>query len=201
MPTIKADKISAGVKYHDAQFDDTRLVINTLQSSVEMGALVLNYCNVTSLVKDEAGKLSGVKFLDKESGIEHEIKGKQIVNATGVFADDVLRMDSPGSRKTIVPSQGVHLILDKSFLSGTDAIMIPKTDDGRVLFLVPWYNKVVVGTTDTPIEKQSLEPVALEEEIKFILATASRYLTKAPKRSDVLSVFAGLRPLAAPSGE
>jgi glycerol-3-phosphate dehydrogenase len=201
IPTIKADKISAGVKYHDAQFDDTRLVVNTLQSSVEMGALVLNYCNVTILVKDEAGKLSGVKFLDKESGIEHEIKGKQIVNATGVFADDVLRMDSPGSRKTIVPSQGVHLILDKSFLSGTDAIMIPKTDDGRVLFLVPWYNKVVVGTTDTPIEKQSLEPVALEEEIKFILATASRYLTKAPKRSDVLSVFAGLRPLAAPSGE
>jgi glycerol-3-phosphate dehydrogenase len=201
IPTIKADKISAGVEYHDGQFDDTRLVINTLQSSVEMGAVVLNYCNVINLVKDETGKLSGVKFVDKESGKEHQIKGKQIVNATGVFADDVLRMDSPGARKTIVPSQGVHLILDKSFLSGTDAIMIPKTDDGRVLFLVPWHNKVVVGTTDTPIEKQSLEPVALEEEIKFILATASRYLTKAPKRRDVLSVFAGLRPLAAPSGE
>lgn len=201
IPTLKADKISAGVEYHDGQFDDTRLVINTLQSSVELGAIVLNYCNVTNLLKDEAGKLRGVKFVDEESGKENKIKGKQIVNATGVFADDVLRMDSPGAKIKIASSQGVHLMLDKSFLSGTDAVMIPNTDDGRVLFLVPWHNKVVVGTTDTPIQKQSLEPVALEKEIKFILATASRYLTKVPKRSDVLSVFAGLRPLAAPIGE
>ncbi|SDX06617.1 glycerol-3-phosphate dehydrogenase [Lutibacter oricola] len=201
LPTIKAGKISAGVEYHDGQFDDTRLAINTLQSSVKKGAVVLNYCNVTGLIKNAAGKLEGVNFTDEESGKQYEIKGKQIVNATGVFADDVLQMDAPGSRKTIAPSQGVHLMLDKSFLSGTDAIMIPKTDDGRVLFLVPWHNKVVVGTTDTPIKKESLEPIALEEEIEFILATASRYLSKAPKRSDVLSVFAGLRPLAAPSGD
>lgn len=198
---INPKKISAGVVYYDGQFDDSRLAINVLQSATEMGAIVLNYCNVTSLVKDESGKLKGVKFTDEESGESININGKQIVNATGVFADDVLQMDSPGADKTIAPSQGVHLVLDKSFLPDNDAITIPKTDDGRVLFLVPWHNKVIVGTTDTPIKKESLEPVALEEEIGFILSTAGRYLTKAPKRSDVLSVFAGLRPLAASKGK
>lgn len=198
---INPDKISAGVVYYDGQFDDSRMAINVLQSSVEMGALVLNYCSVDGLVKDAEGNLTGVKVFDEEGDTSFEIKGKQVVNATGVFADDVLQMDSPGAEKTIAPSQGVHLILDKSFLPGDDAITIPKTDDGRVLFLVPWHNKVIVGTTDTPIEKEALEPVALEEEIGFILSTASRYLTKAPKRSDVLSVFAGLRPLAAIKGK
>ena len=199
--TINPKKISAGVVYHDGQFDDSRLAINTLQSSVKMGAIVINYCSVSGLLKDNSGKVSGVKFMDLEGNKEYKIKGKQIVNATGVFADDILKMDSPNAEKTIAPSQGVHLVLDKSFLPDNDAIMIPKTDDGRVLFLVPWHNRVVVGTTDTPIEKESLEPIALEEEIEFILKTAARYLTKAPKRSDVLSVFAGLRPLAASKGK
>ncbi|MBK5207970.1 MAG: glycerol-3-phosphate dehydrogenase/oxidase [Flavobacteriaceae bacterium] len=196
--TINPNKISAGVIYHDGQFDDTRLAINVLQSAAELGAVVINYCSVTGLLKDANGKVSGVKFFDEEEKVEYEIKGKQVINATGVFADDVLMMDSPNAEKTIAPSQGVHLVLDKSFLPGEDAIMIPKTDDGRVLFLVPWYGRVVVGTTDTPIKEASLEPIALEEEIEFILNTAARYLIKVPKRSDVLSVFAGLRPLAAP---
>ena len=198
--TINPKKISAGIVYHDGQFDDTRLAINTLQTAEEMGAIVLNYCSVTGLLKDEVGKLSGVKFTDEEKGTQYKIKGKQVVNATGVFADDVLKMDSPNAKKTIAPSQGVHLVLNKSFLPGNDAIMIPKTDDGRVLFLVPWHGRVVVGTTDTPIKEESLEPIALEEEVEFILKTTARYLTKAPKRSDVLSVFAGLRPLAAAKG-
>ncbi len=195
--TINPEKITAGVVYHDGQFDDTRLAINALQSATELGAIAINYCPVTSLMKDANGNVSGVRFFDEESKKSHEIKGKQVVNATGVFADDVLKMDTPNAKKTIAPSQGVHLVLDKSFLPGDDAIMIPKTDDGRVLFLVPWHGRVVVGTTDTPIKEESLEPIALEEEIQFILKTAERYLTKAPKRSDVLSVFAGLRPLAA----
>ncbi|MCJ7757979.1 MAG: glycerol-3-phosphate dehydrogenase/oxidase [Gillisia sp.] len=199
--TINPKKISAGIVYYDGQFDDTRLAINLLQSATELGAIAINYCTVTGLLKDNEGNVSGVKFYDEEGKGEHEIKGKQIVNATGVFADDVLKMDSPNAEKTIAPSQGVHLVLDKSFLPDNDAIMIPKTDDGRVLFLVPWHGRVVVGTTDTPIEKESLEPIALEKEIDFILNTAARYLTKAPKRSDVLSVFAGLRPLAASTGE
>jgi glycerol-3-phosphate dehydrogenase len=199
--TIQPSKISAGVEYHDGQFDDTRLAINTLQSAVKMGALVANYCTVNKLLKDSEGKITGVKFIDEETNETFEIRGKQIVNATGVFADAILQMDSPNAPKTIAPSQGVHLVLDKSFLPGKDAIMIPKTDDGRVLFLVPWHDKVVVGTTDTPIAEESLEPIALDEEIEFILSTTARYLTKSPKRSDVLSVFAGLRPLAAAKKE
>jgi len=198
---INPDKISAGVVYHDGQFDDTRLAINTLQSATELGAIVINYCSVNGLLKDDKGAITGVRFFDEEGGEQYEIKGKQVVNATGVFADDVLMMDSPNAEKTIAPSQGVHLVLDKTFLPGNDAIMIPKTDDGRVLFLVPWHGRVVVGTTDTPIKAESLEPIALDEEIEFILKTAARYLTKAPKRSDVLSVFAGLRPLAASKGD
>lgn len=199
--TINPEKITAGIVYHDGQFDDCRLAINTLQTAHKMGAIVINYCTVTTLIKNADGQLSGVKFVDEEKNVEYEITGKQIVNATGVFADDILKMDSPDAEKTIAPSQGVHLMLDKSFLPGNDAIMIPKTDDGRVLFLVPWHGKVIVGTTDTPITEESLEPIALDEEIEFILNTTARYLTKAPKRSDVLSVFAGLRPLAAAKRE
>ncbi|WP_405574911.1 glycerol-3-phosphate dehydrogenase/oxidase [Winogradskyella sp. Asnod2-B02-A] len=198
---INPDKISAGVVYFDGQFDDSRMAINVLQTAVKLGARVVNYCSVDDLLKDANGNITGVKAHDEMDGTSFEIKGKQVVNATGVFADDVLQMDSPGAEKTIAPSQGVHLMLDKSFLPGDDAITIPKTDDGRVLFLVPWHNRVIVGTTDTPLKTESLEPVALEKEIGFILATAGRYLTKAPKRSDVLSVFAGLRPLAAPKKE
>ncbi|MFN3556792.1 MAG: glycerol-3-phosphate dehydrogenase/oxidase [Bacteroidales bacterium] len=198
IPTIQPGKITAGVVYHDGQFDDSRMAVNVLQSAVEQGAHVLNYMDVKSLTKDTKGWVSGVEFQDTETGKEYTAKGKAVINATGVFADKVLQMDKPGAEKTIRPSQGVHIVLDKSFLPGDAAIMIPKTDDGRVLFAVPWHNKVVVGTTDTPVDSASLEPVALEEEIKFILETAGRYLTKAPQRPDVLSIFAGLRPLAAP---
>lgn len=201
IPTINPQKITAGVVYHDGQFDDSRLAINALQTAVEHGALVVNYIKVVELTKDSNGKVNGVIAIDQENGDKYTFKGKAVINATGVFADDVMQMDNPKQGKTIAPSQGVHVVLDKSFLPGDHAMMIPKTDDGRVLFAVPWHNKIVVGTTDTPVPNPSLEPVALEEEIEFILSTAGRYLTKTPKRSDVLSIFAGLRPLAAPKGD
>jgi len=201
IPTIEPKKITAGVVYHDGQFDDSRLAINVLQTATEHGAMVLNYMSVVNLTKNTNGTVDGVVVEDLETGKSYTFHGKAIINATGVFADDVLQMDNPGQPKTISPSQGVHVVLDKSFLPGSHAMMIPKTDDGRVLFAVPWHNRIVVGTTDTPIPNASLEPVALEQEIEFILNTAGRYLTKAPKRSDVLSVFAGLRPLAAPKGD
>jgi glycerol-3-phosphate dehydrogenase len=198
IPTMKPEIITGGILYHDGQFDDSRLAVNVLQTAVEHGALVMNYMNVKSLLKDEQGIVNGVTFTDEETGKQYSAHGKAVINATGVFADQVLQMDKPGARKTIRPSQGVHVVLDKSFLPGDHAIMIPKTDDGRVLFAVPWHNKVVVGTTDTPVQNPTLEPIALEEEIKFILDTAGKYLVKAPQRTDVLSIFAGLRPLAAP---
>jgi glycerol-3-phosphate dehydrogenase len=195
---LKADGLKGGVLYHDGQFDDARLAINLAQTAIEQGGTLLNHFDVRGLLKDAAGKIAGVKAFDRETGQLYSLKAKAVVNATGIFVDEILQMDKPGTKKLVRPSQGVHIVLDKSFLPGDDAIMIPKTDDGRVLFAVPWHGRVVLGTTDTPLNEYSAEPRALEEEIEFILRTAGRYLTRAPKRSDALSVFAGLRPLAAP---
>jgi glycerol-3-phosphate dehydrogenase len=197
LPTIKRSSLKCGVLYHDGTFDDARLALNLAQTSVENGGTVLNYFKVISLLKNDSGKICGATIQDKETGNVYEVKAKVVVNATGVFVDDILKMDSPNAKSLIRPSQGIHLVLDHSFLKSKDAIMIPRTDDGRVLFAIPWHQKVLVGTTDTPLQTHSLEPRALENEINFVLNTAGRYLSKKPQRSDVLSVFAGLRPLAA----
>ena len=198
---LKPDGLRGGVLYHDGQFDDARLAINLAQTAVEQGGTLLNHFDVRGLLKDASGKIAGVRAADQETGQLYELPAKVVVNATGIFVDEILQMDKPGTRKLVRPSQGVHIVLDKSFLPGDDAIMIPKTDDGRVLFAVPWHGRVVLGTTDTPLKEYSAEPQALEEEIEFILRTAARYLTRAPQRSDALSVYAGLRPLAAPQGD
>jgi glycerol-3-phosphate dehydrogenase len=198
LPGIKSKGLYGGVVYHDGQFDDARLAVNLAQTCLEQGATMLNYFRVTGLIKNNKKKVSGVAATDVETGKTYHLKAKIVINATGVFVDDLLQMDSPGKKPLVRPSQGVHLVLDKSFMPSDDALMIPKTEDGRVLFAVPWHNKLVVGTTDTPLNAHSLEPVALDSEIDFILDTAGKYLAKAPGRKDVLSVFAGLRPLAAP---
>jgi glycerol-3-phosphate dehydrogenase len=196
LPGIDPKGLYGGVVYHDGQFDDSRLAINLAQTCIEQGATVFNYFRVTGLIKDDRQKLSGVVATDIETGISHQLRSKTVVNATGIFVDDLLQMDKPGKKPMVRPSQGIHLVFDRSFMTATDALMIPKTDDGRVLFAVPWHDKVVVGTTDTPIDAHSLEPVALQEEIDFILNTASKYFKKKPTRNDVKSMFAGLRPLA-----
>jgi glycerol-3-phosphate dehydrogenase len=197
LPLLKPEGLKGGVVYHDGQFDDSRMAFALAESCVDKNGMVLNYFKVISLLKDERGKINGVRARDIASGEEFNLKATLVINATGVFADEIARMDNPGSKPTIRPSQGVHIVLDKSFLRSDSAIMIPKTDDGRVLFAIPWYNEVVVGTTDTPLDAISLEPVALEREINFILQTAEKYLVKPPRREDVLCIFAGLRPLAA----
>ena len=186
--------------YHDGQFDDSRLAINMCQTFVEHGGVAINYMKVSGFDKVN-GKISAVKATDLEIGEQFVIEGKAVLNATGVFVDDIIKMDKPKAKDIVKVSQGVHLVLDKEFVPGDYAVMIPKTSDGRVLFAVPWHNKVVVGTTDVHKDKAELEPKALEEEVDFILETAGRFLKKPPKRSDVRSVFAGLRPLAAPDGE
>jgi glycerol-3-phosphate dehydrogenase len=201
IPNLSEKDLNGGVIYYDGQFDDSRLAINLAQTIAENDGVILNYFRVNGLLKDKDGMVAGVTALDVEQNKTMEIKAKVVVNATGVFVDDILQMDNPEAPKMVRPSQGVHIILDKSFLQGDSAIMIPKTSDGRVLFAVPWHNKVVVGTTDTPLNEHSLEPRALDEEIDFILKTAAQYLKKDPTKKDVLSIFAGLRPLAAPQGE
>ena len=197
LPLLMQKGLKGGVVYHDGQFDDSRMAMALARSCFEKGGTVLNYCKVKSLLKNIDGKINGVTAEDLATGNELRLRASLVINATGVFADDIARMDDPDSQPTIRPSQGVHIVLDKSFLQSDSAIMIPKTSDGRVLFAIPWYDKLVVGTTDTPLNTISLEPVALEEEINFILITAGKYFIKPPRREDILCVFAGLRPLAA----
>ncbi|MFQ5651574.1 MAG: glycerol-3-phosphate dehydrogenase/oxidase [bacterium] len=194
IPTLEPEGLRGGVIYYDGQFDDARLAINLAQTLVEQGGTPLNYVKVNALLKNK-GTVTGVLAQEMETGDEFEIQARVVVNATGVFADTVLRMDEPLAENIISPSQGVHLIVDKAFLPGDSAIMVPHTDDGRVLFAVPWHNKVLVGTTDTPVTVPALEPRALSEEVEFILQHAAKYLTHDPRPEDVLSVFAGLRPL------
>jgi len=196
LPLLKPKGLKGGIVYHDGQFDDSRMAVALASACVEKGGTVLNYMRLTGFLKDEKGKITGVRAKETLSGKEYSIKAGLVINATGVFADELHRMDDPESQPGIKPSLGVHLVLDAEFLQSSSAIMIPKTDDGRVLFAIPWYDKVVVGTTDTPLNSISLDPKPLEEEIDFILRTAGNYLTKPPLRKDVRCIFAGLRPLA-----
>lgn len=201
LPTIEQNNLASGVVYQDGQFDDARLAINLAQTIIEKGGSAINYLKVVNLLKNDSNKIIGVIAEDQFTQKQYTIKAKAVVNATGVFTNDILNMNNPKHGKFVVPSQGIHLVLDKSFLKSNDAIMIPKTSDGRVLFVVPWHDRALVGTTDTLLKDESFEPRALEEEISFVLNTARQYLAKKPTREDVKSVFAGLRPLAAPKGE
>lgn len=198
IPGLKDKSLVGGISYYDGKFDDARLAVNIAQTCIEQGGSVLNYVKVCNLLKDAKGKITGVEAHDILNNTSHILHSKVVINATGVFVDDILLMNTPNADKLVRPSQGVHVVLDSSFLDSGAALMIPKTSDNRVLFAVPWHSKLLVGTTDTPIETHSLEPRALEEEIDFILNTASQYFKKKVGRKDVLSVFAGLRPLAAP---
>ena len=195
LPTIETEGLRGGVVYFDGQFDDSRLLINLVATAFEHGAVLLNYAPVTGVTKDGDGFVDGVSFRDLETGEERTARARVVVNATGPFSDRLRQMADPAVRPIVAPSQGVHLVFDRSFLEGDNAIMVPHTSDGRVLFAIPWHGHTLVGTTDTPVPAALLEPVALDHEVDFILHTASLYLAKKPKRSDVLSVFAGIRPL------
>lgn len=192
-PTLQPDGLMGGIVYHDGQFDDSRLAITLLRTLEDHGGVALNNAQVTGLIKDN-GKVAGVVWKDTETGEQHEARAKAVVNATGVWVDDIRQMEDPKVKPMLSPSQGVHIVVDKKFLPGDSAIMIPRTDDGRVLFAVPWHDHVVIGTTDTAVPKADFEPRALEEEVEFILRTAGRYMNPAPTRADVQSVYAGLRP-------
>ena len=195
LPTIKTEGLRGGVVYYDGQFDDARLLINLVTTASEQGATLVNYAKVTGLLRDDDDFIRGVKVQDTESGQQTEVQARVVINATGAFCDDVRRMADPTAQTMIAPSQGIHLVFDRSFLPGDSAIMVPHTNDGRVMFAIPWHEHTLVGTTDVAVKEATLEPVATEQEIEFILETASRYLEKAPTRADILSVFAGIRPL------
>jgi len=193
-PTLDPEELKGGVLYHDGQFDDARLAISIAQTAAQHGGILLNYFPVAGLLKMNK-KVCGVWVKDSLTGKDYEVKSKVVINATGVFTDAIMRMDDTKHENIISPSQGIHLVVDKEFLPGDTAIMIPKTDDGRVLFAVPWHDKIVLGTTDTSVDNILAEPVPQQEEIEFILKHIGRYLSKDPQPSDVKSMFAGLRPL------
>ncbi|MEM6783523.1 MAG: glycerol-3-phosphate dehydrogenase/oxidase [Bacteroidota bacterium] len=194
IPTLEPDGLDGGVLYYDGQFDDARLAINMAQTAAEQGGVLLNYVEVTGLLKHD-GEIAGVTALDVETGEAYEIRSRVVINATGVWTDRVRQMDNAAVTPMVTASQGIHIVLDKEFLPGDTAIMVPKTDDGRVLFAIPWNDSVVVGTTDTPVDQADAEPRPLADELDFVLRHAARYLTKDPTVADVRSAFAGLRPL------
>ena len=195
IPTIETEDLTGGVIYHDGQFDDARLAINLAQTAVAHGATVVNYVRCTGLTKAADGSVNGANLRDEESGAEFSVRAKAVINAMGVFVDELRQADDPAARPMVAVSQGVHLVLPKRFQPGEAAIMVPKTADGRVLFAVPWHDCVVVGTTDTPRPDAALEPRSLAAERDFLMEHARKYLTTDPTDADVLSVFAGLRPL------
>ncbi|MDX9785734.1 MAG: glycerol-3-phosphate dehydrogenase/oxidase [Desulfobacterales bacterium] len=199
IPTLEPKGLRGGIIYYDGQFDDARLAIMLARTLVDLGGCGANYVRVTGLLKKE-GMVRGVTAVDGETGATYDISARVVVNATGIFVDDIRKMDLPDTGLLVSPSQGIHIVLDRYFLPGDSAIMVPHTDDGRVLFAVPWQDVVIVGTTDTAISKPTLSPRAFPEEIDFLLSHAARYLSKDPAAEDVRSVFAGIRPLIENTG-
>jgi glycerol-3-phosphate dehydrogenase len=195
IPTLAPRTCWAGVQYSDGQFDDARLLLNMAQTAMQLGACLLNYAQVVQLHNDRRGRVCGVTCVDAETSRALELTARVVINAAGPFCDEIRRMAEPTSRPLLATSQGIHLVLPKRFLPGESAIIVPKTPDGRVVFLIPWHDRCVIGTTDTPIPRASLEPAAQAAEVEFLLELAGRYLTVPPRISDILGVFTGIRPL------
>ena len=200
LPSLSPINLNGGVQYKDGQFDDARLAINLAQTAAEQGATLVNYCKLVQLTKT-GKRITGLVVEDMLTGKTHAISCSSVINATGIFTDRIMQLDDPARQATVSLSQGVHIVVDKRFFNGNEALMVPKTDDGRVLFAVPWHNKVVIGTTDTPVNDITAEPTALATEIEFIIQHINRYLTTDIQHSDVKSVFAGLRPLLKVTGQ
>jgi glycerol-3-phosphate dehydrogenase len=201
LPALEPEGLTGGVVYFDGQFDDARLLIHLAMTAADLGGTLVNYFPATGLLRDSDGYVNGLTARDAETGEEFTIAARVVVNATGVFTDSVRRMADPEAEQLVVTSQGIHLVFDRSFLKGDTALMVPRTSDGRVLFVIPWHGHAVAGTTDTPVDEPSLEPKALGEEIEFVLETAGRYLSRPPGRADVLAVYVGLRPLVKGDGK
>lgn len=208
LPMVRTDGLKGGVKYWDGQFNDARMALALARTAAAHGALLVNYCRATRLLH-EGGRLIGLHCEDQLTGKDYAIACGCVVNATGVWVDDLRSQDgaavgAPDGKKTqplVAPSQGVHMVVDREFLGGNTALMVPKTADGRILFAVPWLGKVILGTTDTPRHDLAVEPEPFADEIEFILNESGRYLRRAPTRADVKSVWVGLRPLVKPPDE
>jgi glycerol-3-phosphate dehydrogenase len=204
LPTLRREGLKGGVKYWDGQFDDARLALALARTAASRGALVVNYCPVDGLVHT-AGKVTGLRCHDSETGRAFELQARCVINAAGVWVDELRQLDGEAIGRPVqamvAPSQGVHIVVDRDFLPGTHALMVPKTADGRVLFGVPWLGKLILGTTDTPRGDLAREPRPFQDELDFILGESARYLARAPQLADIRSIWVGLRPLVKPQDE
>ena len=200
LPALEPEELRGGGIYYDGQFDDARLLIHLAMTAADHGAALLNYCPATGLLRDADGYVNGVTARDEETGESINLHARVVINATGVFTDSIRRMADPAAEQLVVTSQGIHLVFDRSFLKGDTALMVPRTSDGRVLFVIPWHGHAVAGTTDTPVDEPTIEPRAYEDEIDFILETAIRFFVRPPTRADILAVYVGLRPLVKGEG-
>lgn len=198
LPTVRCDGLTGGVLYYDGQFDDTRLLIDMGVTASRHGACLINYARVAGLIVSD-GRIDGVKLFNAITAEFFEVRSRSVINATGAYCDPISQMSDASARPVITFARGSHIVLDRKFLPSDAAVMIPKTSDGRVLFCIPWLNHVLVGTTDVPCETTELGQIATDEEIEFLLKTVGVYLTKRPTRDDILSVFAGVRPLVSRS--
>ncbi len=194
VPTLDKDDLRGSVVYHDGQFDDARLAINLAQTAAEQGACLLNYCKATEFLK-QGEKNQTLRVHDALDAQPFDINAGCFINATGIFTDTVRKLDDNSAGPVLSLSRGTHLVVDKSFLPGDTAILVPETSDGRVLFAVPWHDTVIIGTTDVAVDQASIEPAPSEEEIDFILGNIGKYLSRDPQRADILSIFSGIRPL------
>ncbi|MEI7447491.1 MAG: glycerol-3-phosphate dehydrogenase/oxidase [Burkholderiales bacterium] len=201
LPGAREQGLRGGVLYWDGQFDDARLAIALARSAADRGAVLLNHVEVDGLLHD-AGRVVGATARDRETGAALRVRARAVVNATGVWVDALRGLDARGqgadARPMVSPSQGIHLVVDRGFLPGERALLVPSTADGRVLFAVPWLGRVILGTTDTPRADPSFEPEPFTDEVRFVLREAGRYLARAPRLEDVASAWVGLRPLVRP---
>eukprot|EP01116_Phalansterium_solitarium_P020350 TRINITY_DN5984_c0_g1_i1.p1 TRINITY_DN5984_c0_g1~~TRINITY_DN5984_c0_g1_i1.p1 ORF type:complete len:564 (-),score=164.47 TRINITY_DN5984_c0_g1_i1:96-1787(-) len=187
--------VGSGV-YYDGQMEDARVNLSLALTASQHGAHVANYVEVVNLLKDPTGgRVRGATVRDTASGRTWDINAKVVVNATGAFADAVRHLDDPEAPNMIAPSSGGHVVLPDYYSPNSMGLVVPKTSDGRVLFLLPWEGQTVAGTTDTPTEL-SATPAATEKEIDFILDTLERFLSVAVRREDVKAAWSGIRPLA-----
>ena len=194
-PTIRRRGLHGGIVYTDGQFDDARLAIALARTFADLGGTALNYVTVTDFTKRN-GRIVGVAAKDVETGEEIRIESRSIINAAGVYVDTLRRLDDAGSPALVTPSQGAHLVLDRSLLPGETAILVPRTDDGRVLFAIPWHGVVLVGTTDTPVTGLAIEPRPLHEEVAYLEEHVGRYLDRPVRPGrDPKHLPPGCRPL------
>ena len=194
LPTLRRAGLKCGILYRDGQFDDARYAITLMRTLEDLGGVALNYAQVTGLLR-RAGKIEGVTVQESDTGEKFDVLARVVINATGAFTQSILQMESAEKAPPLALSQGSHFVLAKDYLPGTDALMIPKTDDGRVLFAIPWHEQVLVGTTDEAVPHSSAEPRATPKEKEFLIGHIRKFLGRSIDTGDVLSMWSGLRPL------